>query len=140
MATIATLAATGYRALAGMIAVPCYPPDGARKERTLPRLAGIVADAQPALLLTTRAVAETLPSLADAAPWLSALTVLVTDDLAPLAAWSAPLVLPDAPAVIQYTSGSTAALPCGRRVHCRAPPRCRSSRAILTAKGLWNLK
>ncbi len=96
-------------ALAGMIAVPCYPPDGARKERTLPRLAGIVADAQPALLLTTRAVAETLPSLADAAPWLSALTVLVTDDLAPLAAWSAPLVLPDAPAVIQYTSGSTAA-------------------------------
>src|SRR5438094_3797680 len=30
---------------AGAVAVPCYPPDPARLERTLPRLRAIVADA-----------------------------------------------------------------------------------------------
>lgn len=96
-------------ALAGMVAVPCYPPEGARKERTLPRLAGIVADARPAVLLTTRAVALGLAALAEAAPWLAALPVIATDDLEPAEGWSPAPIASEALAMIQYTSGSTAA-------------------------------
>ena len=38
---------------AGIVAVPAYPPDPLRLERTLPRLEAIVRDAQTAAVLTT---------------------------------------------------------------------------------------
>src|SRR5262245_41747095 len=38
---------------AGVVAVPAYPPDPARLERTLPRLEAIVRDARPRVILTT---------------------------------------------------------------------------------------
>src|SRR5215216_7901006 len=38
---------------AGVIAVPAYPPNPARLERTLPRLESIATDARPALALVT---------------------------------------------------------------------------------------
>ena len=47
------LAALAGCLYAGMVAVPAYPPDPMRTARTLPRLEGIVRDAQATLLLGT---------------------------------------------------------------------------------------
>ncbi|MDZ7286762.1 MAG: amino acid adenylation domain-containing protein [candidate division KSB1 bacterium] len=41
---------------AGIIAVPAYPPDPSRLNRSLPRLQAIVEDAQPAVVLTTSSI------------------------------------------------------------------------------------
>jgi acyl-CoA synthetase (AMP-forming)/AMP-acid ligase II len=42
---------------AGVIAVPAYPPDLARMDRTLPRLRAIVEDTYPAIAMKTAAFA-----------------------------------------------------------------------------------
>ena len=42
---------------AGMTAVPAYPPDPTRLERTLPRLRAIAADARAEVVLTTSLIA-----------------------------------------------------------------------------------
>ena len=81
---------------AGAVAVPAYPPDPARLERTLPRLEAIVRDAEPKLVLTIEILTELLGGEA-----------LGTDTL-PAGSWSAP-VAPGDVALLQYTSGSTAA-------------------------------
>lgn len=47
----------------GAVAVPAYPPDSARLERTLPRLQAIVQDARPRLLLTTAAITGFAPAM-----------------------------------------------------------------------------
>jgi acyl-CoA synthetase (AMP-forming)/AMP-acid ligase II len=96
--------------LAGVVAVPCYPPDPSRLSRTLPRLSGIAADAEPSALLTTGEVAATLPELISHAPWLAALPVIATDTIDPSAgaAWSPPALSGESVALVQYTSGSTA--------------------------------
>ncbi|HEX8648098.1 MAG TPA: fatty acyl-AMP ligase [Thermoleophilaceae bacterium] len=94
---------------AGTAAVPAYPPDPARLERTLPRLLAIVEDAQPGAVLTTAAlkpVAEQL--LRDAGPF--EIPVLATDEAAASgeADWTPPEHGPERLALLQYTSGSTA--------------------------------
>ncbi|WP_030921918.1 non-ribosomal peptide synthetase [Streptosporangium amethystogenes] len=88
---------------AGAVAVPTFPPDPMRLERTLPRLLTIVADAQPAALLT---IAALLP-LADQLPlgelaWIATDTAPDTDDRTGSGADASTLAL------LQYTSGSTA--------------------------------
>lgn len=95
--------------LAGMVAVPCYPPDPLRLARTLPRIAGIVADAGPSAMLTTRALATIVPALLPHAPWLATLPVVATDalDEARAACFRAPVVTSESFALVQYTSGST---------------------------------
>lgn len=97
--------------LAGVVAVPCYPPDPSRLLRTLPRLAGIVRDARPAAMLTTGDLAAMLPALVPHAPELAALSVIATDTVDPSlgAAWSPPALSGESVALVQYTSGSTAA-------------------------------
>ena len=81
---------------AGAVAVPAYPPDPARLERSLPRLEAIIRDAEPKVVLTI----EVLTQLVGGA-------TLATDTL-PAGSWSAP-VDPGDVALLQYTSGSTAA-------------------------------
>jgi acyl-CoA synthetase (AMP-forming)/AMP-acid ligase II len=66
---------------AGVVAVPVYPPDPSRLERTLPRLQAIAQDAQASVALTSAdllALSEPIVAIADelrALRWLSTDTV-----------------------------------------------------------------
>nr|WP_255494821.1 acyl-CoA-binding protein [Luteibacter sp. Sphag1AF] len=97
---------------AGTVAVPAYPPDPARLERTLPRLQTIVADSSPALVLTSATIlsfAQQLPAVApDLAnlTWLAVEDILAQDDSGMHGHYS---VSAEDIALIQYTSGSTSA-------------------------------
>lgn len=94
--------------LARVVAVPTYPPDPARLDRTLPRLRGLVAGARAELLLTCAPVAALARGpVATLAPELAALRWIVTDACADDAGWRAPAVVPADVALLQYTSGST---------------------------------
>ncbi|OLF11712.1 hypothetical protein BLA60_12380 [Actinophytocola xinjiangensis] len=87
---------------AGMIAVPAYPP---RANKSAVRLAGIIADACPALALT---VASAVPGVADALADLP-IRVVASDALTPSGREVERAASSDTVALLQYTSGSTAA-------------------------------
>ena len=96
---------------AGVVAVPAYPPDPARLQRTLPRLVAIAESAQVSAVLTQRfvlalrrALPELPPTLADS-PWIAVDEIPVVDNAPALPAPVAPEKL----AFLQYTSGSTGA-------------------------------
>jgi len=96
--------------LGQVVAVPTYPPDPARLERSVRRLLAIVDDARPAVALTTAAVRSALDPLLAAAPALARLQWVATDQLAPAPGdMSSRSVGPDRTAFLQYTSGSTGA-------------------------------
>jgi acyl-CoA synthetase (AMP-forming)/AMP-acid ligase II/aryl carrier-like protein len=95
---------------AGVVAVPVYPPDPLRLQRTLPRLQAIARDAQATVVLTTQLIHDMVDALASQAPELAALRWVATDAL-PAGAeedWRPPEVNAGSLAFIQYTSGSTA--------------------------------
>ncbi|HEY0734645.1 MAG TPA: amino acid adenylation domain-containing protein, partial [Herpetosiphonaceae bacterium] len=95
---------------AGIVAVPAYPPQSARLERSLPRLRAIVTDCAPTIALTTAALHQRLSPALSADPDFQAITWLVADDLADQAAtWREPELDGATLAFLQYTSGSTAA-------------------------------
>jgi amino acid adenylation domain-containing protein/non-ribosomal peptide synthase protein (TIGR01720 family) len=100
---------------AGVIAVPAYPPESARRHHQ-ERLLSIMADAEPRLLLTSSAVREALLQM-DELNAQDAPQLLCVDALeASLAqAWVEPTLQADDIAFLQYTSGSTA-LPKGVQV------------------------
>ena len=96
---------------AGVVAIPSYPPDPARLNRTLPRLQAIAADSQASVVLTTASILSMARALFAHAPDLAKLKWLATDDL-PVGIenlWSEPEISADTQAFIQYTSGSTGA-------------------------------
>jgi acyl-CoA synthetase (AMP-forming)/AMP-acid ligase II len=96
---------------AGAIAIPTYPPSGSRADRTSARIRGMVADAGVSLVLSCRPLHARSASLEAMIPELAGLPWLnvedVDDDAAAL--WRAPRVSPSTLALLQYTSGSTAA-------------------------------
>ncbi|RKH45034.1 hypothetical protein D7X12_09075, partial [Corallococcus sicarius] len=93
----------------GVVAVPAYPPDPSRLERTLPRLMAIVRDSQATVVLTTSFILSMAEGLFEMAPELSKLRWVATDDVAAgiESAWIKPGVGADSLAFLQYTSGST---------------------------------
>ncbi len=96
---------------AGVAAAPVPPPDPVRLGRTLPRLLAVAEDASPAVVLTTSEIASSLATWATEAPTLRALRWVATDELAdaPAELWRKPAIAPSSLALLQYTSGSTAA-------------------------------
>jgi acyl-CoA synthetase (AMP-forming)/AMP-acid ligase II len=94
---------------AGIIAVPAYPPRLDRPVQGLQTLAGIARDCQPRAVLTTRGLSGLLGrggmAPLDVVPWIA------TDDLDTSRAhsWREPALDAESPALLQYTSGSTAA-------------------------------
>jgi acyl-CoA synthetase (AMP-forming)/AMP-acid ligase II len=96
---------------AGVVAVPLAPPNMAQPQRTLPRLRSIVNDAKPTLALTTSSILSKVEGLFAQAPELRALRWLATDKVISSAAqeWRDPAATADTLALLQYTSGSTAA-------------------------------
>lgn len=91
---------------AGILAVPAYPPDPARLDRSLRRLAVIAHDSAPSVLLTNAAFDELAGAIPDLPAVLRALPRIAVDRLTP----GAPVATRMAPgdvAFLQYTSGST---------------------------------
>jgi len=96
---------------AGLVAIPAYPPDPARLNRSLPRLQAIVADSRLTVALTTTSLLSMAAPLFAQADDLKRLKWLTTNDIQkgvedslqerPIGA--------DSLAFLQYTSGSTGA-------------------------------
>lgn len=95
---------------AGAVAVPSYPPDPFRMERTFPRFHAIVTDSAAAAVLTTGMILDLAGELFDEHPDLQPLQRLATDQLPDdeADAWRPPAVDGSTLAFLQYTSGSTA--------------------------------
>ncbi|MEY3210767.1 MAG: hypothetical protein RIT28_1248, partial [Pseudomonadota bacterium] len=91
---------------AGAVAVPAYPPDPARLERSAPRLRAIAEDAGAKAVLTTEALAAFAALTLEHAPELGALPWLTTDGALGDDHHVTP-ARPDQLALLQYTSGST---------------------------------
>ncbi|WP_037583730.1 non-ribosomal peptide synthetase [Stigmatella aurantiaca] len=96
---------------AGMVAVPAYPPDPLRLNRTLPRLRAMIQDAQAKVVLTTSFILSMGESLFEQEPDFKNLHWIATDDLPKGAPdrWVQPSVSGNTLAFLQYTSGSTGA-------------------------------
>jgi acyl-CoA synthetase (AMP-forming)/AMP-acid ligase II len=94
---------------AGVVAVPAYPPEPARLDRTLPRLQTMVADADATVALTTSPILSMAQFLFGQAPDLEALQWIATDTIPDQEAddWREPVLSQDSLAFLQYTSGST---------------------------------
>ena len=101
---------------AGAVAVPTYPPDVTRLERTLPRFLSIVNDAKPTIALTVSPILMMAQEFLSQYPELSGIEWLATDeiimeaDMGPNGGdnWEKPDIDSDSLAFLQYTSGSTA--------------------------------
>lgn len=95
---------------AGVTAVPAYPPDPFRLERTLPRFQAITQDARPAAALATSLILTLAGDLLDAHAEFQGVQRIATDVLPETLAedWRAPKIDGETLAFLQYTSGSTA--------------------------------
>jgi acyl-CoA synthetase (AMP-forming)/AMP-acid ligase II len=95
---------------AGAIAIPTYPPAGARADRTSARVRGMVADAGVSLVLSSSGLHARMATLESMIPELTGVPWLDIDYVDDNAAeeWRHPLIASSALALLQYTSGSTA--------------------------------
>jgi acyl-CoA synthetase (AMP-forming)/AMP-acid ligase II/AcrR family transcriptional regulator/acyl carrier protein len=96
---------------AGVVAVPAYPPDPTRLDRTLPRLQAILSDCGAQTVLTTSVIQSMAGFLFPGGSPLSGLTWLASDQLEKGTpdGWVAPAIDAESVAFLQYTSGSTGA-------------------------------
>jgi acyl-CoA synthetase (AMP-forming)/AMP-acid ligase II len=96
---------------AGVIAVPVYPPQSSRPERSLPGLRAIYSESGAKAILCTEEGFGKFSSLLQNDPELSKCPLLATDHygLEDIEEWKVPEVHADSIAILQYTSGSTAA-------------------------------
>jgi len=94
---------------AGMIAVPTYPPNLTKIQRSMPRFLSIVNDANPRAILSTNPIIELSKPILDEAPEIKQLDWIATETIsdAMASAWSRPDIDWDTLAFLQYTSGST---------------------------------
>lgn len=95
---------------AGIVAVPAYPPDIMRLDRTLPRFLSTVRDCQPAAILTVGRIKDIGKGFLVDYPEISVLRWVATDELSDNLAqnWVMPDISSETLAFLQYTSGSTA--------------------------------
>jgi 8-amino-7-oxononanoate synthase len=91
---------------AGVVAVPAYPPNPRRFD---PRIPSIVGDCEPAVALSTAALLSRLDAWRGDDARLAALRWIAVDETTGQGGGSLPSVAPDSLAMLQYTSGSTAA-------------------------------
>jgi acyl-CoA synthetase (AMP-forming)/AMP-acid ligase II len=96
---------------AGVTAVPAYPPQASRPERSLARLEPIIAESGATIILCVEELCENLRSLFEKNTHCASCRVLATDHygLEDVDAWKPPRCSADTLAFLQYTSGSTAA-------------------------------
>jgi acyl-CoA synthetase (AMP-forming)/AMP-acid ligase II len=96
---------------AGATAIPTYPPSNSPTDRTTARVRGIIADAGVTLVLSCQSVHARREQIESLVPELSGIPWLTIDHLDPTAAaeWVAPVFGRSSLALLQYTSGSTAA-------------------------------
>lgn len=94
---------------AGVMAVPAYPPEPMRLEKTLPRLQVIAGDSDSALVLTSSMVLPLRDAFVEMNPGTHAKEWLNTAEVHLSAAeqWVEPRISGDTVAFLQYTSGST---------------------------------
>jgi 8-amino-7-oxononanoate synthase len=91
---------------AGVIAVPAYPPHPRRPD---PRVSAICADCEPTIAITTASLLERLEQWRGDDERLRQLTWLAVDDGSTAGHMPARTITGDDVAMLQYTSGSTAA-------------------------------
>ncbi len=101
------LAALAGCLYSGVVAVPAYPPDPMRAARTIPRLEGIVRDAEATLLLGTSSNLAWAGAMLEGLPGIQSLLPTDAIDHAQADRWTAPPLDRDTLALLQYTSGST---------------------------------
>ena len=94
---------------AGIIAVPAYPPDPLRLDRSLRRLKNIILDANPSICLTSNELQRIFVSILDNNDSIPPLRWLSTDHMDSFNDnhWNRPQVSGQSLAYLQYTSGST---------------------------------
>lgn len=95
---------------AGALAIPAPLPEASRLARTMPRLLGILADAQPLLVMCSDADLPLMHTLRQEYPAFHGLTALTVSQCLEQSArpWHPLPLKPESPAYLQYTSGSTA--------------------------------
>lgn len=91
---------------AGIIAVPAYPP---KRNQKMSRLAAIIKDAEPQIILTTSSILESIKEKLTDIVDSSAVQWLATDNLnnEEELSYIFPNISSDSLAFLQYTSGST---------------------------------
>ena len=92
---------------AGVVAVPAYPPNPRRPD---PRISSIVRDCDPRVALTTGTLLARLDQWRGGDERLDHIRWIAADDSSDSPdAWREPVLAGDTVAMLQYTSGSTAA-------------------------------
>jgi acyl-CoA synthetase (AMP-forming)/AMP-acid ligase II/acyl carrier protein len=96
---------------AGLTAVPAYPPRSAHHAGSLATLQGIAANCEPSVVLTAARTKSMIESATQSIPALANVQLLASDDAATTNAdaWRMPEITAHSTALLQYTSGSTAA-------------------------------
>ena len=94
---------------AGMVAVPIYPPNPARLERTLPYFLAVIQDAAPAVVLTNEVFKVAAADFLSGMEGFKNVPILLTAEIPSDQATSYETCAPtdDEVAFFQYTSGST---------------------------------